>query len=175
MEYSRVVDLDGNKIRSELRGSKLHDDEYYHIVHVWIYSKNSILIQKRGADRVWCPNYWATQTGLVLSDEDSKTAAIREVYEEVGISINENDLELIGTLTAKDGFRGYCDIYIASYDHQEVKIDNDEVVDYKFVGLNKIYQLLKENKFVSYGNSSKYDKNYWLLLENALRNRGYYE
>lgn len=53
-------------------------------------NKNKILLQKAEKD-----NYWSLIGGRVSLNEDTKSAIIREVKEEIGIVLNNQELKLI--------------------------------------------------------------------------------
>ena len=61
------------------------------------YNK-SILLQQRSANKKLWPNLWdITAGGHVLTGEFGYQTVIRETKEEIGIDINKNDLEFIGS------------------------------------------------------------------------------
>ena len=83
--------------------SEAHQKGLFHpTVHVWLYTKDSrILIQQRGKHKDTHPSLWdVSVAGHVSSGEDIKTAAVREVEEEVGLTISEKELEPIGVFKA---------------------------------------------------------------------------
>ena len=61
-----------------------------------------ILLQER-TDR----NKWGLPGGCQELGEDLKTTAVREVYEETGITLDSNDLELIDTLSGETRKNSY--------------------------------------------------------------------
>ena len=66
-------------------------------VHVWFYTdKPKILMQKRGSNKQIFPNFWdVSVAGHLLSGETILQGALREVKEEIGLTILKNDLELL--------------------------------------------------------------------------------
>ncbi len=98
-----------------------------------------VLLQKRAQKKKRWPGYWAnTVCTDVRSGETYEQCAVRRLEEEMGIVIGENDLQL-----------PFKQIYKAKYDEEfteyeveaifvgewngEVKIDEDEVEEYKWV------------------------------------------
>jgi len=58
-------------------------------VYVW-NSKNHVFLQRRSLSDDWFPGYWTSScTGHVKSGEDSIQAAIREIREELGVTLEE--------------------------------------------------------------------------------------
>lgn len=69
--------------------------------HVWMWRMGEhepeVLLQKRAAvKRTWPNCYDISAAGHIDLNEDPITAAIREVEEEIGLTITEDQLQLIG-------------------------------------------------------------------------------
>ena len=97
------MDENGKPTGQSCLKSEAHQKGLFHpTVHVWLFTKDgSILIQQRGKYKATHPLLWdVSVAGHVASGEDIKTAAVREVEEEVGLSISETDLEPIATFKA---------------------------------------------------------------------------
>jgi isopentenyl-diphosphate Delta-isomerase len=79
--------------------SEAHLKGYYHkTIHVWFYTeKGQILLQKRAAVKSVFPSHWdVSAAGHIGAGEETISAAIREVQEEIGLHILESDLTNIG-------------------------------------------------------------------------------
>lgn len=79
--------------------SEAHQKGLYHqTVHIWFYTDDQrILLQKRASVKKVFPNHWdVSVAGHVGAGEKIEVAAIREVHEEIGLSISENELTKIG-------------------------------------------------------------------------------
>ncbi len=151
MEYIDIVDNKLKYIRRARRGDKLKANEFFTFVHVWLIKGDKILIQRRSEDRLWAPGKWATHTGVVSSGEEVSVCAVREVYEEMGIKLNEQDVKCQFKLVPNNNFKGIGFIFFARLTDQEIKIDNDEVCDYKYVSVSELQTLISEKEFVNYG------------------------
>ena len=90
-EYWDILDADGEKTGKRVKRERfgtLGVGQYHLVVHVWITnSSGEFLIQKRSRNKQPMPGEWAATSGSVKSGEDSRTAAIRELYEELGIPV----------------------------------------------------------------------------------------
>lgn len=83
--------------------SEAHQKGLLHpTVHVWLYTIDGrILIQQRGKNKATHPLLWdVSVAGHVSAGENVVAAAIREVGEEIGLTINETDLKSLGTFKA---------------------------------------------------------------------------
>ena len=67
-------------------------------VHVWIIDKKgNLLLQQRVSSSHKFPNMWANTGGAVEAGETPIAAAIREIKEELGLSISKYELKYIAT------------------------------------------------------------------------------
>lgn len=99
-----VYDENRNKtgrIIERKEGEILSSDEYILAIQCWIInSNNEILLTKRKTTKK-DGNMWEPTGGLVQSGENSMDGAKRELKEEIGISVDDNDLILLKTNTEK--------------------------------------------------------------------------
>lgn len=102
-ELIDILDDDGNPTGRTALKSEAHKNGWFHpTVHIWCYTPNGqILIQQRGENKTTHPLLWdVSVAGHVGAGEDIKTSALREVKEEIGLTINEQDLEKIEVFKA---------------------------------------------------------------------------
>ncbi len=64
------------------------------VVECFIVKEDKLLLFKRSSTAKNFPNYWVGPGGHIDPNEDPLTAAIREVREETGIELNEEDVSL---------------------------------------------------------------------------------
>ena len=87
-----------------IRGEQsiLAEDEFHLWVMVWIKNPTTgkYLISQRTADKNTDPLKWETVAGHSISGETSLDAALREVYEEVGIGLKAEDAKILATKIA---------------------------------------------------------------------------
>lgn len=71
------------------RGLPLRAGEYHKIVHVWLLrSDGAYLLSRRAETRPTDPLLWECVGGSVLAGETGRAAAVREVWEELGIRLD---------------------------------------------------------------------------------------
>lgn len=98
-ELVDILDSDGNYTGETALKSEAHRNGWFHpTVHIWFYTHTwMVLIQKRGADKDTHPSLWdVSVAGHVGAGEEIIVAAIREVKEEIGLALVENDFEKVG-------------------------------------------------------------------------------
>lgn len=103
-ELIDIVNLQGEPTGNACLKSFAHQNGILHAsVHIWFYAENQkILIQKRKEDKDTFPNLWdVSVAGHIASGEDPKSAAVREVKEEIDLTIDQEDLISIGIFEEK--------------------------------------------------------------------------
>ncbi len=102
-EIFDVVDADdqvtGTATRAEVHAQKL----VHRAVHVFVFNKRGdLLLQKRSPLKDLCPGLWdSSVSGHLDSGEDYATAAVRELAEEMGITV-ESAPEEIARITPRE-------------------------------------------------------------------------
>ena len=98
-ELIDILDAEGNPTGRTATKSEAHKSGWPHrTVHVWLFtSAGEVLLQQRGRNKDTHPLLWdVSVAGHVGAGEDIKQSAIREVEEEVGLTIDTSDLIEIG-------------------------------------------------------------------------------
>jgi len=102
-EMLLIYDENLNVLGSELR-SKIHKEGLLHqVVHCWIISELEgekwIYFQQRSYEKKDFPGlYDISAAGHLNIGEDPKAAVKRETHEEIGITMEEENLKFIGTI-----------------------------------------------------------------------------
>lgn len=155
-EYWDVYDINGVKLGYTKRSDeKFHEGEYHIGASLWIVNpREGLLIQKRAASKKVYPNFWSITGGKVWAGESSITACLREVEEEIGLSLCDHDISF---LYRSAGTNMLFDDYIAIGDFQidKVTLNLSEVSEIKWASLDEIIYLYSGNKFM-YNNGSDF-------------------
>ena len=146
MEKRDLYD-ENKKLTGEIifKGEKVPKGKYYITVIIFIQNtKEEFLIQKRTLKK---DGKWATTGGHPVAGESSKQGIITEVREELGIKINEKNIELFKTIKTEDDF---VDIYYLKIDVDlnEITIQEEEVEDVKWASIEEINSLIGEGLFL---------------------------
>jgi 8-oxo-dGTP pyrophosphatase MutT (NUDIX family) len=96
------------------------------------------------------PGEWAATGGSVRSGEESRAAAIRELQEELGICVRENEIHFSTRLTRKNSF---VDIWFATVDAEisALVLQKEEVQEAKWVSEEELKAMIENNQFHNYG------------------------
>lgn len=164
MELWDILDHSGNVTgKKAIRGkSRLMPGEYHLVVHIWPFDKNGrLLIQRRARERKLMPGEWAATGGSAISGEDSLTAAVRELKEELGISAEPDELIFARRLKRKNSF---LDVWFVKVDVDinDLKLQKEEVSEVRWIGGNQLKYLVKQGRYHNYG------REYFELVTNSL-------
>lgn len=171
MEKFDVYDKNGNFLNRTInRGSKLKIGEFHRVVHIWIRNSEGLyLIQKRNKKTDRTPFQWATTMGAIVSGEKSLCAAKREVHEEIGISIVENDYKFLNSYFVEDSYSSFIvDLYIveANILIKDTVLDKLEVSEVKYASLNEVKEMISNDCFWHYEETLKAN-DYFDLIEKS--------
>ncbi|HHW45775.1 MAG TPA: NUDIX domain-containing protein [Clostridiales bacterium] len=138
--------------KTVVRGSvQLNPGEYHLVVHIWVVgSDGRLLIQRRSKNKLLMPGEWAATGGAAISGETSVDAAIRELYEELSIKADKNDMVFVKRLTRRNSF---VDIWLTKtdIDISDLKLQKSEVSAIKWVTVEELNQMIKSGDFHNYG------------------------
>lgn len=107
--------------RDHVRGEEVPQGCYHLVVHCWIRSSSGeYLISQRSANRPTFPLMWECVGGSVTKGEDSLTGALREIREEVGLSLppeaGKRVRSVVGRTVGGVRQRDILDIWLFAYD-----------------------------------------------------------
>lgn len=149
--YTKDRQLTG---KTMIRGEKIPEGFYRMVVHVCIFnSKGEMLIQQRQVNKSGWSNLWDMSVGgHSLAGENSSQAAMREVSEEIGLSL---PLEQQRPALTIDFDTGFDDIYtvILDVDTDSLTLQQEEVQAVKWASLEEICGMIDEGTFIPYHKS----------------------
>ena len=173
MELIDLVDennqLIGNKEDKEIA----HEKGLWHReCAAWIYQENGdILIQKRAATKKQSPNKWGLCAGHIQAGEEPIKGMLREIKEELGIEVLEEELEFArveevkqkhpnGSINNTFVYRYFLktNIPIDKYIIQE-----EELSELKYISLEELKQIIA-TKDANYTFSAQ-ESTVWILKE----------
>lgn len=124
------------------RGIPIQKGFYHIVVEIWtIVDASKILITQRHKDKPW-GLLWECTGGSILKNETSISGAIREVKEEIGLEIKNENIELIHSYKGDETiYDVYCN-YIKNEDIKNIKLQEYETIDFKIVTLEEFNTLM---------------------------------
>ena len=148
-----VYDRDRNKTgRYVERGRPMAVGDYNLIVHVWKRnSKGEWLIDKRANRGKDIDGFWETTGGAAVAGDDSLSAALREVKEELGISLDLQAGTLFCSITNEcDGYGWFVDVWVFNCDVyiNEIILQKEETCDVLWASADKIKEMMAAGIFL---------------------------
>lgn len=153
MEFWDILDETGKKIyRAPVKPPmSLKPGEYHLTVHVWVKNdKGEFLIQRRADSREILPGVWAATTGSALSGETSANAAVRELYEELGVKAVPEQLKFKKRFLRETSI---ADLWVmqANIPLTRLVLQREEVAQAKWVDAKELRFMLAQGVFFDYG------------------------
>ena len=145
--YNEKKEITG-KIVERIPGTKLKDNEYILYVQCWIINDNDeILLTQRKLNKIH-GGMWEPTGGIVCSGETSIEGIQRELKEEIGISVEKNELNKIRTIIQKKNVNWFRDVYIL---RKNIKMENliftdNEVINAKYVTINEFKEMINNKQ-----------------------------
>ncbi len=170
-ELIDVLNENGNKTGEILTREQIHKKGLCHriVVIAIIDQQGNILMQQRSKNKAKNPGKWdVAAAGHISSGQTSTEAAIRETLEEVGIKVNEEELEYILTYKNKESVEEdyidnqIYDCYIVKRDKinlRNIKVQESEVEQVKLCKLKEFNQIIEN------GNIMERDEFYKKIIE----------
>lgn len=159
-EMIDVLDENGVKTGEVLTRKDVHKLGLWHkiIVIAIIDKDNQILMQQRSFTKDTCPGKWdISAAGHVSAGQTPLEAAVREINEEVGIEIEEKDLDYILTYKKESYVREdykdkqIFDCYIAKVEEinmENIILQESEVADAKLVTKEEFKNMVESGNMV---------------------------
>jgi len=148
-EFIDIYDQSGNLTgATKARGDVREEGEYALVCGLWIINpKGQALIQKRAMVKRSSPGKWDITGGYASAGEDSVTACLREVYEEIGLSLRSEDITLMQRNFDK---RAIYDDYIAfsDWDISKAVLQPNEVSEIRWASLDEVVCMYHDGLFI---------------------------
>ncbi|MGB6269780.1 MAG: NUDIX domain-containing protein [Olleya sp.] len=156
-ELIDIVTKTGKPTSQSALKSVIHKKGYYHnTVHIWFYTdEGEVLLAQRSAKKVIYPLLWdVSVAGHIDAGETIKEGAIREIKEEIGVTLKKKHLEKIGVFEC---FQSYPNGIIDNEFHHtfiveisryltEFILQKEEVEAVKWVRMYEFFELLEHSK-----------------------------
>ncbi len=147
MELLEVLNENGEPTGEILDKNKIHKEGKYHkeVALILLNDRGEILLQKRSSTKEIEPDKWAWHGGHVIAGETDIEAIIRETKEELGITLNKNQINLLIKLK-RDKFpnRQFTIAYysICNLDINDFNIQKEELSEIKWFSFEKFKDMI---------------------------------
>ena len=143
-----IYDRDGRPTGKIVpKETPLQEGEYRMAVGIWIMdSLGRLFLTKRSMEKSYAPGKWENPAGHVQAGENPEQAVIRELFEETGITVTEEQLTVLGDSCAWPYLgRDYGVRLEVCLD--DVTFQEGETCDAKWVTFGEFSQMVREGEF----------------------------
>ena len=158
MEYWDIYDKD-----KKLTGRVMKKDDWnmadgdYHLTVQGVLKRpdGKYLITQRVLTKAWAPGWWEVAGGGARTGETSREAVNREVMEETGIDVSQIKEDFLHTYRRdnpqkKDNYIVDTYLFTVDFCEKDVRIQEEEVMDFKLATLDEIRELAAKGIFMHY-------------------------
>lgn len=134
--YTKERQLTGQRM---IRGQAFPEGARHLVVHVCLFNdKGQMLIQQRHKDKDSWPEFWdVTVGGSALAGENAQQAAMREVKEEIGLSIDLTETLPAFTINFENGFDDTF-LVVRDFNIEDINFPDNEVQAVKWASYSDI-------------------------------------
>lgn len=146
MELVDIYNNKHEKLNYTKNRKELLEGEYRLSCFVWIINDNDeLLIQQRLPNAKKCPNMWETAYGGAVAGDNAKEGAIRELNEELGIVVDEDKLQFIGSYSR---INDYVEVFLlkSNVSITELVLQEDEVQTVKWMKISEFEKLIEDGE-----------------------------
>lgn len=136
------------------RGKPIEKDKFHIVVDILsVNSEGKILITRRSPEKTF-GGMWEITGGSVISGEDPRTAAARELFEETGLSADPSELEYRGEIVRRGGHGGNA-IYVfflfkGDFSEKDIRLQQGETTDFKILTPAEIKEMTDSGEFLDF-------------------------
>ena len=147
MEILEYFDEENENLIGTEERDIVHQKGLWHReVAVWVVNnRNEILLQKRSALKKQYPNKYAICAGHIDIGEQPIEAAIRELYEETGIKVIANELEMIGLFKneqSNNNHYKYTYLIKTNKEINDMTMQEEEVSELKYITIKELEEMI---------------------------------
>ena len=171
-ELIDIIDENGRELGITKMKSEAHrDGDWHKAAHLWIVVGDKVMMQKRSASKEFFPERFDVGcAGHVDAGESYEQALLREVEEELGVTIDEKDIvffekrKLISK-SAKDDLTSneLIKVFFLKFDGtlEDMDFNKDEISELRLFGVSELRHLVKTKPEMFAGPETQ-NKDYFL-------------
>jgi len=174
VEFFDVLDENGNKTGEVRSREEVHRLGLWHrTVHVWmVNSHGHLLIQRRALDRPTGAGKWdISAAGHIETGQESVSGALMELEEELGLTFEPHQLELLFTIRRPPRFENglslcdFNDVYLVKHDidASQIQFQKEEVAQVRWIAFEELEQIIQSKNSLFVEHTEEYKKLFAIL------------
>ena len=149
MEFLDVFDENNESLGYSLSRKEIHDKNLFHRhVSSWIMNYDGlILLQQRSFSKNKNPGMWAKTGGHVDAGESCDSAIKREVFEEIGLKVSDDQVSCYEVFKSelKENYYTYNYIFFTDFNENQFVLQSDEVEKVKYFSIEELEEFRRKN------------------------------
>lgn len=148
MELIDIYDENNNYLGYNLDRKEVHEKKlWHHHVSSWVMNYDGkVLLQQRSLDKDKNPGKWAKTGGHVDSGETEEEAIKREVEEEIGLRVKEEEIKNIEVFkNSNEHYFTYGYMFFTNKKEDEFIIQKEELNAVKYYSIEELEEIRKQD------------------------------
>lgn len=150
MELIDIYDENNNYLGYSLDRKEAHEKNLWHYhVSAWIMNYDGkVLLQQRSFNTRKNPGKWSKTGGHVDAGETCEEAIRREVFEEIGLTVKDdeiNNVEIFKSTNPSENYFSYGYIFLTNMGEENFKIQKEEVNAVKYYSIEELEEIRKKD------------------------------
>lgn len=151
MELWDILDEKGHSTGIvKQRGEELLPGEFHLVVFAFITnSKGELLISRRTMNKTF-PGSWEITGGAAILGDDSRSAVLREIKEELGLTLSSDQGRFIGRFSYEGEHSYFADLwhFQAEVKPEEICCQEEEVSEAKWAKFAEVEVMIERGVFI---------------------------
>ncbi len=142
-EYFDLYSADRRNLGRKIqRGAPIPKGEYHIVVQIMTINNNGEILLTQRVPEKTSGGKWECSGGCAISGETSRSAAVRELFEETGIRTSVDEIDLEWSITTDSMLR---DFYIVNKNVslESIRLQAAEVCAAKWVSLERLEEMVQ--------------------------------
>ncbi len=145
-EYFDLYSADRRSLGRKIqRGAPIPKGEYHIVVQIMTINNNGEILLTQRVPEKTSGGKWECSGGCAISGETSRSAAVRELFEETGIRTSVDEIDLEWSITTDSMLR---DFYIVNKNVslESIRLQTAEVCAAKWVSLERLEEMIQSGQ-----------------------------
>ena len=150
MELIEVFDENNKSLEYSLDRKVVHEQNLWHRhVSAWVMNnEGKVLLQQRALTKMKNPGMWAKTGGHVDFNESPEQAIKREIFEEIGLKVKDEDITCIEEFKSNnpsEHYFSYGYLFLTNLRENDFILQKEEVAKVRYFEIEELEKFKREN------------------------------